>query len=153
MYENRMKIQIFLIGFLFFLPAGCGEKDSTVENEPASETASLDCPSEWTEDGSVWLDPSLCIAWSSRSEVLTWEEANDYCSSLSESGFTAWKLPTIEQLRDLSVRNHPFTEQEGDLWSSTLDQTGLVETANLEQPGMTILLDKSAAAFAYCVFQ
>ena len=153
-YGSEMKIQIFLTGILFFPFAGCGDKETeTEENEPSSETLSIDCPSEWTEENGVWLDPSLCIAWSNRSSSLfTWDEANDYCDSLSEGGFSDWKLPTITQLTDVSMRYNPFEEQEGDLWSSTLDQTGLVETTNLEQPGMTILLDKSAGAFVYCVF-
>ncbi len=153
-YESAMKIQIFLAGILVFSLIGCGEKETEEEeNEPAVETPQIECPSSWTEENGIWLDPSLCVAWSNRaSSSMNWDDANDYCNGLSEGGFSEWTLPTIGQLTDLAVREHPLEEVEGDLWSSTLDQTGLIETTNLMQPGMTILLDKSSSAFVYCVF-
>ena len=147
-----MKIQIFFVGIIILPTIGCGEKDTTDENEPSTETESFECPSEWVSEGNIWLDPGLCIAWSERSDTLNWDEAKEHCSGLSAGEFTGWRLPTSAELTDLSVRNHPLTLTEGDLWSSTLDQIGLVETVNLEQPGMTILLDKSAEAYTYCVF-
>jgi hypothetical protein len=51
--------------------------------------------------------------WSKRSDLpMTWEKAIEYCSSLSESGQSDWKLPEIDQLRTL-ITNCPATETAG----------------------------------------
>jgi hypothetical protein len=149
-----VKIQIFLLGISFLLLNACGEKDgfdvpmtTTTDTEESSE----DCPSEWTEEDGFWLDPSLCVAWSERSSGVTWNDAKSYCSSLSAGDRNDWGLPTGAELNDLAIRNPPFSELEGDLWSSTIDSTGLINTVNLEQPGMTILLDPDAVGFVRCI--
>ena len=148
-----MKIQIFLLGILLSLLNACGEKDSFSVPTTTTDTdeSSEDCVSQWTVCDGFWLDPDLCIAWSARSDSLNWDEANSYCTSLQTGDRDDWQLPTSEELNDLAIRNHPFSELEGDLWSSTTDTTGLIETVNLEQAGMTILLDPSSSAFVRCI--
>jgi hypothetical protein len=50
----------------------------------------------------TWTDPASGLTWQARPliEVITWDEAIDYCSNLSlaEGG---WRLPTISELKTL----------------------------------------------------
>lgn len=39
--------------------------------------------------------------WSEKSEYLTWKEAKKYCDSLTENGYSDWRLPTIDELRTI----------------------------------------------------
>ena len=53
------------------------------------------------------------LLWSDVStEMLSWEEAVDYCEYLNEGGSDNWRLPDISELRTL-IRNCSYTEPEG----------------------------------------
>ncbi len=59
------------------------------------------------------VDSTSKLMWSSiSSHWMNWEEANEYCSNLSEGDFADWRLPTISELRTL-IRNCPATEPGG----------------------------------------
>lgn len=43
---------------------------------------------------------------------MTWEEAKNYCSDLTESSFSDWRLPNIDELRTL-IQNCDKTKPGG----------------------------------------
>ena len=167
--QHRLATHSLSICTLLFC-IGCGDKDgfnvpSNSNTSNNTNETSDDCPSSWETIDGGWLDPKLCLAWSDVSNDLTWYEAisttessndqsdADYCAELSVDGYSNWRVPTVEELRDVSVRNHPFNNTSGDLWSSTKDPaSGLVWTVNLDQPGMEVLLNPSDTALVRCVY-
>jgi len=52
----------------------------------------------------IWSDPS--------SNKMNWSSAKQYCEDLTESGFTDWRLPNIDELRTL-IQNHSETQTGG----------------------------------------
>ena len=170
----QKKIYLFLL-FSF----GCQDKDgfnvpgggNNSANEPSNESNNQrDCPEAWEQQGEVWLTPS-CAAWSPMVSGFTWHEAINlsqattggcnatcdeepdfnYCADLNLDGYS-WRLPTITELENLAMDYPPFTDVEGDLWSISSDSMDqLAWTANVDQPGMSVLLDKSASANVRCI--
>lgn len=51
----------------------------------------------------IWTDPSTGLAWTARDNgrYLTWQEAEDYCTTLRLDGISGWKLPRIGELATL----------------------------------------------------
>jgi hypothetical protein len=54
------------------------------------------------EDGTI-LDTTTNLLWqqSHSEEKMCWEEAKEYCKSLTLAGHSDWRLPTIEELETL----------------------------------------------------
>ena len=51
--------------------------------------------------------------WSKCSDdIMSWNEAKNYCSNLTEGGYTDWRLPNIDELRTL-IQNHSGTQTGG----------------------------------------
>ena len=48
-----------------------------------------------------WEDPDSGMAWSMESNAMFWEDAVDYCDTLTEGGFSDWRLPSISEARTL----------------------------------------------------
>jgi len=149
----------FLCIATFFLSAsvftGCKEESFDVPTgTPDSNNNNPDvsnCPEIWSELGGVWLDPNLCAAWSDKSESMRWAEAEEYCATLEGTELSGWRLPTIDELGSMAMNNPPMDDVLGDLWTSSEDSaSGLKWTANLEQPGMEVLLDPSDLANVRC---
>jgi len=149
----------FLCIATFFLSAsvftGCKEEGFDVQTgTPDSNNNNPDvsnCPEIWSELGGVWLDPNLCAAWSDKSESMRWAEAEEYCATLEGTELSGWRLPTIDELGSMAMNNPPMDDVLGDLWTSSEDSaSGLKWTANLEQPGMEVLLDPSDLANVRC---
>jgi len=67
--------------------------------------------------GNTWQDgdTSLLLTWQYPPPLheFSWSEARDYCDSLSLDGASAWRLPTIDELRSL-IRGCPLTETGGN---------------------------------------
>ncbi len=151
-----MNIQGKILCFAtFFVFSACKEEGfdvpmGTPDSNPNSTDPSL-CPEVWSELGGAWLDPNLCAGWSAKSEAMTWAEANEFCTNFDETDLTGWRLPTIDELGSMTTSNPPMDDVLGDLWSSSEDSaSGLMWTANLEQPGMEVLLDPSDLAYVRC---
>jgi len=146
---------------LILFICACGDKDgfnvpggNNQNNNDSDNPSDIECSTSWEQSNDVWIDPNLCVAWSSKSTAVTWSEAVEYCANLSEGSINSWTLPSLDDLEDMSLRNPPFTDLDGDLWSTDEDpNSGLVWTVNLSQPGMTILLGKDSTAYARCVSQ
>jgi tetratricopeptide (TPR) repeat protein len=52
------------------------------------------------QDKLIWTDPVTGLKWirqDNRSDV-TWNQAKDYCASLTLDGYSNWRLPTIDEL-------------------------------------------------------
>lgn len=56
-----------------------------------------------------WEDPDSGLIWSMRSSLMAWDMTADYCSKLSEGGFTDWRVPSISELRTL-IQGCPYAE-------------------------------------------
>ena len=76
-----------------------------------------------TLDGLMWQDDI-----SSRRVKKDWQGAKAYCSSLKLVGFSNWRLPDIDELKNITYRNRRPTirkEFKNSLssyyWSSSLD--------------------------------
>ncbi|MEC7984768.1 MAG: DUF1566 domain-containing protein [Myxococcota bacterium] len=164
---------------LLILFTGCGETKLPPNGRSSSETSDsepvdvVSCGSEWEEgEEGVWYDPVACVAWSPASDVVTWHEAvdsaeaisggcsetcdeddsNNYCVNLSLGGLTNWRVPTISEIENLATRQPPFESILHDLWSINSDSmNNLAWTANLDQPGMSVLLEKNSQAHVRCV--
>ena len=134
----------------------CGEKEINVPtgSQQPGTNAQDNCPDEWEERGETstyWVDPTDCRAWSTLHSPVTWEEAQEHCATLSVGSGT-WSIPSISVLEAMANRSTPFEQTDSDLWSSDIDSaSGLIWTANLDQPGMSILLDRSSEAGVRCV--
>jgi hypothetical protein len=76
------------------------------------------------EDGTI-LDTNLLWQQSSSDKALTWQEANEYCKSLTLTGHNDWRLPTIEELKVLINMKYDttidpvFECKHGWYWSSS----------------------------------
>jgi len=59
------------------------------------------------------IDTKTDLIWSGKSpEKMHWADAVSYCEDLTESGYSDWRLPNIEELRTL-IQNHPGTQTGG----------------------------------------
>ena len=56
-----------------------------------------------------WEDPDSGLIWSMRSDLMTWDMIADYCSNLSEGGFSDWRVPSIDELRTL-IQGCPYVK-------------------------------------------
>jgi hypothetical protein len=148
-----------------------GSQNNSTNNNNNTVEVTFDCPSEWTEGNGYWVDPVTCTAWSSMTQELDWYQAtnpsqaqdggcnehcdnNDqnHCADMSLDGMDSWRLPSIDELEELSLRAPPIPDTEGDLWSFNSDSfDGMAWTANLGQEGMFFLLEKDTLAAVRCV--
>lgn len=50
-----------------------------------------------------WTDPSTGLMWTRRSNgsFFDWNQASNYCANLQLGGFSAWRLPTIDELQTI----------------------------------------------------
>jgi hypothetical protein len=108
-------------------PAECGDRACT--HTETYDTCSTDCPSSCTDHdgdghisitcsagddcndsddsvwGGAWYDSITGYLWQSppAESPETWEDAHNYCDTLSACGYGAgsWHLPTIDELRSL----------------------------------------------------
>ena len=138
------------------------------------ETAdNVDCPDQWEQDGEIWIDPILCAAWSPLSEDrLTWHETvsaqeaelggcinscdaeteTNHCADLELGGLDTWRVPTIDELGELSRRDAPFEELIGYLWTIDSDLVDdLAWTVDLSEAGMEVVQAKTNPNFVRCV--
>lgn len=130
----------------FDVPQGTPDSNQNNGNIPTN------CPDIWSNLGGVWLDPNLCVAWSSKSDKMTLEQSFDHCSGLSEGELAGWDVPSLEEINAMTTSYNPIDDTLGDLWTSTEDpMSGLYWTVNLDQPGMNVLLDPDDVAHVRCV--
>ena len=164
---------------ILILLTACGETKLPAQRqndgeEPSSEPSDeIDCVEQWSEgEDGIWYDPVNCGAWSPVSDPLSWHEAVNpseadsggcdsncdeepninYCEQLSLGGVSNWRVPIISELEDLAIRQSPFVDILDDLWSLSSDSIdNLAWTANLDQPGMSVLLEKDSQAHVRCI--
>lgn len=137
-----------------------------------TNSSSFDCPGEWTEQDGYFIDPVTCLAWTPPVVEIDWydsvnpaqaqeggctencdkNEDSNYCADLNLGGIDSWKLPSIDELEDLSLRSPPMEDLDIDIWSYNSDAfEGMALTANLFQSGMFFALEKDTLAGARCV--
>jgi TIR domain/Protein of unknown function (DUF1566) len=113
---------------------GQGSKPALSERRTPTETPkpsgrqgrTQQAPEGQQEDQSkVYLDSRTGLLWT-KSENLRfrWPEANEYCQNLGLSGYSDWRLPTIDELQKLYNRKDenirkPFRPPYWWVWSST----------------------------------
>jgi hypothetical protein len=156
-----------------YLPGGGVAKDSGGDSAGSGGP----CPyTEWTAIGEAWVDPLTCTAWGPQEGSMDWYEAvspeeaiaggcsshcdeddSGYCSDMEPvDGLDgSWALPSISDLEALALRAGPFEPLSGDLWSRSSDtyMNQLAWTADLDQPGMEVTLDKGSGAKVRCMLQ
>jgi len=151
--SSQPKALTLLILFL----VSCGDKDdfdvpSGNNQNNESDQQDHDCKTSWEQQNGLWIDPNLCAAWSSKSTLLNWEDALSYCLSLEEGSITNWQMPSFDDLQDMSLRNPPFEDLDGELWTTFEDTTsGTIKTINLSNAGSTWLIPKNNQAYVRCI--
>ena len=97
-----------------------------------------DAPRNW------WPDPSTGLMWAEHEYIppfhvvyppMTWQQAQDYCSSLKLGGFSGWRLPTLDEAKALVYTRHGVISIEA-IWagfSSNADGTGPVRNRYIYQ--------------------
>jgi len=100
--------RFFLVLTVFtviFLMVSCGDDSSSKRNNMMlggnDGNSSGSCE---TVDGATWSSLS--------SGRMDWYEANEYCESLNECGYSDWHLPSISELRTL-IKNCDGAEADG----------------------------------------
>jgi tetratricopeptide (TPR) repeat protein len=90
-----------------------------------------------------WPDPSTGLMWTGQASEHSygWKDANDYCASLQLGGYSGWRLPTMDELKTISVykqisyndnrdqdpmEDHYYMEWKGGItafsvWTTTLN--------------------------------
>ncbi|HPQ71475.1 MAG TPA: DUF1566 domain-containing protein [bacterium] len=66
--------------------------------------------------GKTWVDSTTGLEWEKQAKTgdpVTYDEADEYCNTLTLDGKTGWRLPNIDELRSL-VRDCADTETDGD---------------------------------------
>jgi len=165
-------------GIFWILFTSCQEKtlpktNANDQTESTETTDSVACVDAWEEGAdSIWYDPVTCSAWSPPEGPIDWHQSvshseavsggcastcdedteQDHCANLSLGGLSNWRVPSIAELEDLATRSPPFEAIEHDLWSIDSDSMdNLAWTANIDQPGMSVLLEKSSEAYVRCI--
>ena len=153
-----MNIQGYFLCFIaVFSLTACKEEgfdvpQGTPDSNQNNGRVENNCPDTWSNLGGVWLDPNLCVAWSSKSNPMTLDEAMNYCANLTEGELNGWDVPNKAELSSMVNNYNPIDDTLGDLWTTTEDTTsGLYWTLNLEQPGMEVLLDPDGEAHVRCI--
>lgn len=92
---------------------GLGQAIITATTEEGGKTAEAAITVQ-TAPG-IWYDIDTGLMWENPPEggLGTWQEADEYCSSLQLAGHANWRLPTISELRTL-VHGWPATESDGE---------------------------------------
>jgi len=58
-----------------------------------------------------WPDPSTGLMWTGQTtwglhKDKNWEQARDYCTSLKLGGFSGWRLPTLNEVKEVTTYRH-----------------------------------------------
>lgn len=106
-------------------PCGEDEHSTGTCNATAWNEYSCECERNYAWNGSYCEEVPECspdqitpckssnLIWSARSSnTMYWTQANTYCNSLTEGGFTDWHLPNINELRTL-IQNCSYTMPNG----------------------------------------
>jgi hypothetical protein len=163
--------------------AGCGGADKgeisrggATAGDPGSGGNPGSCVgTEMAFSGDVLVDPVACLAFSPRIDDIDWHatvsatEAEDggcatacdedetaTCEELGEiDGFSGWRTPTLDELKDLSTSSPPYEGDvlDGELWTRETGgmAAGLAWAIDLGQPGMSVQFDKGIPLSARCV--
>jgi uncharacterized protein YjbI with pentapeptide repeats len=115
-------------------PLSIDPKPDDTRAEPNADMTDKAHPQRFTDNGNDTVTDNVTnLIWTKRASLfgrLNWSDAKARCSSLTISGIGGWRLPSKDELVDLTHAmkgGHPFTwVQEGYYWSRTTyaDGTG-----------------------------
>ena len=56
-----------------------------------------------TQTRGYWVDPSTTLMWAGKDngDDVSWGSANKYCKSLRLAGYSDWRLPSIQEMREI----------------------------------------------------
>jgi WD40 repeat protein len=65
----------------------------------------------------TWTDPETKLMWQTRNygRQLSWSDANEHCRQLHTGGYTDWRLPTIDELKTLLVKDSKGVIHTGEV--------------------------------------
>jgi serine/threonine-protein kinase len=71
---------------------------SSTTKSPASSPSGAN-----NADALTWTDPATGLMWATKdnNSDVNWQQATDYCRNLQLSGYSKWRLPTIDELHGL----------------------------------------------------
>jgi formylglycine-generating enzyme required for sulfatase activity len=86
------------------------------------------------DSAKIWKDSKTGLLWTveDNGNDLSWNQANNYCESLTLGGHTDWRLPTIDELEGLYdgklskqyKASGPIDLTGASVWSGTRNATG-----------------------------
>jgi hypothetical protein len=91
-----------------------------------------------TSQSGTWTDPATSLMWAlqDNGKAVNWDQANNYCRTLSLAGFKNWQLPTLDELvamRDPNRANRMHIkggiQLTGWEWSSNTEKEGGIVTS------------------------
>jgi hypothetical protein len=104
------------------LPAAPGDSSPSM---PAS------APQSAVQEGGIWRDSDTGLNWtqSDNGENVNWDQAMSYCKSLRLGGFSDWRLPEIDDLKQIDDPLSPGhlkgpLQLTGQQWSATQVSNG-----------------------------
>jgi hypothetical protein len=100
------------------------------------------------DSAKIWKDGKTGLIWTieDNGNDLGWNQAKNYCESLTLGGHTDWRLPTIDELKDLYdgslpkqyKAKEPIKLTGGNLWSGSRNSSGDAWSFNFGYGGTSV---------------
>lgn len=82
--------------------------------------------------------------------VLSWDNANKYCSNLTHNNNSNWRLPDIDELYSLRGGNNKFINQNRRYWGNKVANDKEAFAISFTN-GMAMKIDKKRSLYTICV--
>ena len=99
------------------------------------EASCVQLPECSESGGTTCLDTGSGLFWSSRVDNVEYEDAEIYCETIEEGGYTDWRMPTIDELRKIIV-NCEYAQYGGECPISDPDSLDIGEYCSCDDENM-----------------
>jgi hypothetical protein len=141
MLDLNFRLRTFLVLFCLVV---CGAQFSCAASKE---------PTTW------WPDPSTGLMWTGQTPLkkgigmptMDWKDANGYCASLKVGGYSGWRLPTINELKAITVYRHVDAKPQQYTNCNGLEfmQCEFAKDSNAAQPAHEMLEFKGGISVTY----